>query len=88
MFEAAALRVARSNRLYQYAALACSLEGKMTHAMIRHDAIKQLFAEMRRSFDSNGPVRIAVDALIPDRLGEAAASTAAAADSGDRLSAG
>ncbi|HZU58332.1 MAG TPA: hypothetical protein VFA06_20810 [Actinocrinis sp.] len=56
--------------------------------MIRHDAIKQLFAEMRRSFDSNGPVRIAVDALIPDRLGEAAASTAAAADSGDRLSTG
>jgi len=41
----------------------------MTHATIHHDAIKHLFAEMQRSFDSNGPLRVAVDALIPDRLG-------------------
>lgn len=41
----------------------------MTHATIHRDAIKQLFAEMQRSFDSNGPLRVAVDALIPDRLG-------------------
>ena len=59
----------------------------MTHTMIRQDAIKQLFAEMRKSFDSNGPVRVAVDALIPDRLGAAAASAAATADGGERLSA-
>ena len=45
------------------------LERTMTHATIHRDAIKQLFAEMQRSFDSNGPLRVAVDALIPDRLG-------------------
>ena len=45
----------------------------MTHVTIHHDAIKQLFAEMQKSFDSNGPLRVAVDALIPDRLGAAAA---------------
>lgn len=61
----------------------------MTHAIIRHDAIKQLYAQMRKSFDSNGPVRVAVDALIPDRLGAAASSATATAiaDSGERLSA-
>lgn len=47
----------------------------MAHATIHHDAIKQLFAEMQRSFDSNGPVRVAVDALIPDRLGAAGGPT-------------
>ena len=50
----------------------------MTHATIRHDAIKQLFAEMQKSFDSNGPLRVAMDALIPDRLGVSAAPTSIA----------
>lgn len=54
----------------------------MTHATIHHDAIKQLFAQMQRSFDSNGPVRVAVDALIPDRLG-ASSATPAASDGDD-----
>lgn len=54
----------------------------MTHATIHHDAIKQLFAQMQRSFDSNGPVRVAVDALIPDRLG--ASSAMPTASDGDR----
>ena len=53
----------------------------MTHVTIRHDAIKQQFAEMQKSFDSNGPLRVAVEALIPDRLGAAAAAPAAIASS-------
>ena len=55
----------------------------MTHATIHHDAIRRLFADMQRSFDSNGPLRVAVDALIPDRLGaSAAAPTAIDVDGG------
>jgi hypothetical protein len=52
----------------------------MSHATIHRDAIKQLFAEMRVSFDTNGPLRVAVEALIPDRLGAAAAAPAAIDD--------
>jgi hypothetical protein len=56
----------------------------MTHVTIHHDAIKQLFAEMQRSFDSNGPLRVAVDALIPDRLGESLATPTAIDGDGGR----
>jgi hypothetical protein len=56
----------------------------MAHATIRHDAIKQLFAEMQKSFDSNGPLRVAMDALVPDRPGEAAAAPTAIGDSDQR----
>jgi len=52
----------------------------MPHVTIDQDAIKQLFAEMRESFDSNGPLRVAVDALIPDRLGAADVASAATDD--------
>ena len=53
----------------------------MTHATIRPDAITQLFAQMQKSFESNGPLRVAMDALIPDRLGAAAVPPTATADS-------
>jgi hypothetical protein len=56
----------------------------MTHVTIDHDAIKQLSAEMQKSFDSNGPLRVAVEALIPDRLGAAAAAPEAIDDSDQR----
>lgn len=54
----------------------------MTHVTIHPDAIKRQFAEMRESFDGNGPLRVAVDALIPDRLGASARTPAAIDDLG------
>jgi hypothetical protein len=47
----------------------------MPHVTIRHDAITRLCTQMRESFDGGGPVRVAVDALIPDRRGACAASS-------------
>lgn len=46
----------------------------MTHVSIRHDAIRQLCVQMRESFESNGPLRVAVDTLIPDRRGASVAA--------------
>lgn len=56
----------------------------MTRATVRHDGIKQLFAEMRKPFDGNGPFRVAMDALIPDQLDTAAPAATAIADGGER----
>jgi hypothetical protein len=75
MFEGVALRAARADQGHiRTLGKPGPLEGTMPHVTIRHDAIAQLFAEVRESFDSNGPHRVAVEALIPDRLGASVAA--------------
>jgi hypothetical protein len=49
----------------------------MARVTVYHDNIKRMVAEIQESFDRNGPVRVDVEAIVPDGFGPASAMTTA-----------
>jgi hypothetical protein len=52
-------------------------EGVMARVTVYHDNIKQMIAEIQESFDRNGPIRMDVEASVPDGFSPASATTTA-----------
>jgi len=49
----------------------------MARVTVYHDNIKQMIAEIQESFDRNGPIRMDVEASVPDGFSPASATTTA-----------
>jgi hypothetical protein len=49
----------------------------MPRVTVHHDNIKQMFADIQQSFDRNGPIRLDVEASVPDGFSPASAMTTA-----------
>src|ERR1035441_2614173 len=52
-------------------------EGVMARVTIYHDNIKRMIGDIQESFDRNGPIRIDVEACVPDGYSPASAMTSA-----------